>query len=110
MAAFEESEVTAAVAEILPELDDDTKAYVVSMMSEPGSDIDDMKEMVAGLIVSFGVVEEEDGAAALVTQLLDKLQIDGSAGAAEVSPGGGGRRRRWPCHAPTVRPCNHATM
>ena len=84
MAAFAEEEVALAVAEILPELDDDTRAYVVSMMAEPGSDVDEMKEMVAGLIMSFGVVEEEDGAAALVTQLLDKLQIDSSAAAAEV--------------------------
>ena len=87
MASFAEEEVAVAVAEILPELDDDTRAYVVSMMAEPGSDVDDMKEMVAGLIMSFGVVEEEDGAAALVTQLLDKLQIDGSAAAAAVRRG-----------------------
>ena len=85
MASFAEEQVAAAVAEILPELDDDTRAYVVSMMAEPGSDIEEMREMVAGLIMSFGVVEEEDGAAALVTQLLEKLQIDESAAAAEVS-------------------------
>ena len=79
MAAFGTDAVNAAIGELLPQLDDDTRDYVGSVMTSGDMDLEEMRETVAGFIVSFGVTEDDDEAAELVGKLLDKLQIDEDA-------------------------------
>ena len=67
MAAFSADAVDAAIKEMFPQLDDDTRDYVGSVMTSGDmSDIEELRATVAGFIVSFGVTEDDDEAAELV--------------------------------------------
>ena len=75
--------MSAAVAAILPGLDDDTAAYTISMLAASDGSAEETREMVSGLILSLDLAEDDESAAALVTQLFEQLHITEGDGGAE---------------------------
>lgn len=80
MAAFDSHKVQSALQALLPDIDDDTLAYFVSMIEDSGyEDREALTDTLAPFIESYGLSSDLEAAETLCNQLCDQLKELGVA-------------------------------